>query len=106
MIASGQFDDDRMALNYLKLQRDQATDQKLRQMLEKRVLRLDGLIALRDAQKRFEEQSGRSLKTPQELLSSGHLEQFPVDPLGLGYEFREKIFQLRQLNIPGMEDQQ
>ena len=104
MIAAGEIKDDRMALDYLKNQRDQAKDKKLHQMLDKRVVRLEGLITLREAQKRFEDRYGRPLKMPGELLSSGLLKQYPNDPLGLGYEFQAGKFQLRKLKILGMEN--
>lgn len=103
MITAGQFNDDHMALDYLEHQYEQASDLKLRQMLEKRLERLKGLITLREAQAQFEKGFNRALKSPQELLDNGLLERFPADPLGLGYEFRENKFMLRQLKIAGME---
>ncbi len=104
MIATGQIDDDRMALDYLRLQRDQVSDPKLKKMLEKRAIRLEGLISLREAQQRFEKQFNRPLHEASELLSTGLLEQFPKDPLGIGYEFTDGVFMLRKLKIAGMEE--
>ncbi len=101
MIATGEIQDDRMALNYLKHQSEQATDPKLKKMLEQRLQRLEGLIALREAQQRFEEKFNRPLETPQELIDKGLLEVFPADPLGIGYEFDNGKFHLRQLKIVG-----
>lgn len=106
MLAVGEIKDDRMALGYLKNQRDQTTDPKLRHMLDRRVTRLEGLITLRNAQQLYEEQFGRPLKAPGELLAHGILGQYPDDPLGLGYEFRDGIFHLRRLKIQGMENPQ
>jgi hypothetical protein len=103
MIAVGEFQDDRMARDYLQRQYEQAADAKLRDMLEKRVGRLDGLIILRTAQKKFEQQFGRPLASPQELLAKGIIQRFPPDPLGIGYEYRNGTFLLRQLRIAGTE---
>ncbi len=104
MIASAQFKDDRVALNYLMQQQSQAKDAKLKRMLGLRVSRLEGLIALREAQQRFEEKHDQSLKSPQQLISSGELEKFPIDPMGIGYTYKDGFFQLRKLKIPDMED--
>jgi hypothetical protein len=99
MLAAGEIDDTRAALEMLQRERDQATDTQLREMLDKRVVRLNGLLTLRDAQAVFEKRFGRPLRQPQELLESGLLEGFPDDPLRLGYEFRDQAFHLRQLKI-------
>ncbi len=99
MVSIGDIDDTRMALKMLQRERDQAKDPALREMLEKRVVRLTGLIQLRDAQTTFEERFNKPLTRPQELLETGLLEDFPNDPLGLGYEFREQTFHLRKLKI-------
>ncbi|MFO7593020.1 MAG: hypothetical protein R6X15_03110 [Pseudomonadota bacterium] len=103
MIEAEGMDDEVMALNYLRRQRDDAVDAGLRDMLAKRVLRLEGLIALRRAQAEYEERFSRPLSSPHELLSSGIIEDFPPDPLGLGYEFDNGDFHMRQLKIPGLE---
>jgi hypothetical protein len=91
--------DAQLALQLLKTERDQATDERLRSSIEIRVLRLEGLLTLRDAQEQFSSRFNRPLTHPQELISSGILESMPVDPLGIGYEFREQAFHLRQLRI-------
>ena len=103
MIAVEEMDDEGMALNYLRHQRDNATDEGLREMLGKRVIRLEGLILLRRAQAEFEERFSRALSHPQELIDTGILEQFPQDPLRLGYEFHEGVIRMRQLQIHGVE---
>ncbi len=103
MMAAQQIDDQALAINYLKQQRDQATDKKLRLLLQKRITRLEGLMTLRNAQQRYEKQSGHRLTDPQALLSGGYLEQFPEDPVGRGYIFEDGHFQLRKLKIAGME---
>jgi len=102
MIKAGQYKDDHMALDYLKHERDQAKDPQLKLALDKRVGRLEGLIALREAQQRFEAQFKRPLKSPQELLDHHILDGFPNDPVGLGYEFDNGTFKLRQMKIGGM----
>lgn len=99
MLAAGEIDDTRMALEMLQNERDKAKDPKLREMLDKRVKRLSGLLVLRDAQTAFEKRYGRPPNEPQELLDSGLLKGFPDDPLRLGYEFRDNTFHLRQMTV-------
>ena len=100
MLATGKVNNIQMALEMLKHERDDAKDAKLREMLNLRVIRLSGLISLRDAQTAFEERFGKPLTQPQELLESGLLNAFPNDPLQIGYEFREQRFHLKQMKIP------
>jgi hypothetical protein len=88
-----------LALQLLKAERDQATDHRLRSSIETRIQRVEGLLVLRNAQEEFESHFNKELKNEQELISSGFLERMPVDPLGLGYEFRDQTFHLRQLRI-------
>ena len=92
-----------MALAYLKEQQRQASDPGLSKSLQDRVVRLEGLIQLREAQAAYESQYGEPLPSPQALLDSGLLEAFPTDPLGLGYEFEDGIITLRQMRIQGVE---
>lgn len=99
MLAAGEIDDTRAALEMLQDERDKAKDPKLHEMLDKRVNRLNGLLTLRDAQAAFEKRHNRPLTDPHELLDSGLLKDFPADPLKLGYEFRDHTFHLRQLKI-------
>jgi hypothetical protein len=106
MVAAGELDDERMAVNYLKSQRDGADDPRLRDMLDKRVVRLEGLLSLREAQRRYEERFGKPLTDPVVLISSGLLSAFPTDPLRLGYTFANGRFELRKLEIDGMEGAQ
>ncbi|WP_303907577.1 hypothetical protein [Thiohalomonas denitrificans] len=106
MLAVGQIDDEKMALSYLREQIQSTDDIRLKEMLEKRLKRLEGLIALRQGQQHYEEKTGHSLQTPQQLIDSGIIEQFPHDPLGLGYEFVDGIFRLRTLKIEGLENHQ
>jgi hypothetical protein len=103
MIGAEELDDDQLALDYLRQQRDHAADPKLRQMLDKRVIRLEGLILLREAQQRYVQLSGRALESPEQLLTSGLLESLPPDPLRLGYTFENGEFTLRNIKIMGLE---
>jgi hypothetical protein len=96
--------DEQMALNYLTQQRDSSANPKLRAMFDKRVLRLQQLIALRAAQRRYEKSHG-PLTDLQQLVSAGVLPALPEDPLQLGYELRNGRIELKKLKISGMEEQ-
>ncbi|UFQ99666.1 hypothetical protein J7655_20575 [Pseudomonas wenzhouensis] len=104
MLRVEKFSDERLALEYLTLQRDVADDLQLREMLDRRVVRLQGLVDLRAAQHRYEVLHG-PLGDLTQLVSSGELLAFPDDPLGLGYELREGRIELRKLKIAGLEEQ-
>lgn len=106
MIGLKQIDDTKMARNYLSDQVKRATDNKLKRMLQKRLTRLDGLIELRNAQQQYEKRFSRQLEDPQDLLTNGILQEWPADPLGLGYEFNNGQFDMRSYKIQGMEDYQ
>lgn len=103
MIEAGEFADDRAALAFLEQEIQQAKDDKLREMLEKRLLRLQGLIALREAQTQYEAEQGTPLTEPRALIDKGYLADFPTDPLRLGYEFEDGHFRFREMKVPGME---
>lgn len=102
-IEAGEFADQRVALAFLREERSKAGDNKLREMLDRRIVRLEGLIALRDAQARYEARTGQPLVHPQVLLDEGLLDAFPNDPMRLGYEFADGQFRLREVKVPGME---
>lgn len=104
MLKAEQIQDERLALEFLQGEHDQSSDQKLKAMLAKRVQRLQGLVALREAQRRFEEQAGQSLAAPEQLIERGLLTTFPEDPLKLGYEFIDGRFVLKKMKIAGVED--
>ena len=104
MLQSETFADEQLALNYLTQQRDTSSDPTLRAMLDKRVVRLQGLVALRDAQRRFEAKNGALLRLEQ-LVEAGFMPALPSDPLRLGYELREGKIVLKKMKIAGMEDQ-
>lgn len=104
MLQAETFADEQLALNYLTQQRDAASDPKLRVMLDKRVVRLQGLVTLRDAQRRFEAKNGALLRLEQ-LVEAGFMPALPTDPLRLGYELRAGKIVLKKMKIAGMEDQ-
>jgi hypothetical protein len=104
MLQAETFADDKLALDYLTQQRDASSDPKLHAMLDKRVVRLQGLVALREAQRRFEASHG-ALTSLEQLIEYGLLPALPDDPLRLGYELREGRIILKKMKIAGMEDQ-
>lgn len=104
LLRAEQLADQQLALSYLTQQRDAANDPKLRDMLDKRVVRLQGLVALRDAQRRFEAKSGALVRLEQ-LVEAGFIPALPDDPLRLGYELRAGKIILKKMKIAGMEDQ-
>lgn len=105
MLQAETFADEKLALDYLIRQRDAArNDPKLQQMLDKRVIRLQGLVTLREAQRRFAADNG-ALDNLQQLVESGLLEALPDDPLRLGYELRDGRIILKKMKIAGMEEQ-
>ena len=104
LLQAESFADEKLALDYLTQQRDAASDPRLRDMLDKRVIRLQGLVALRQAQRRFEASNG-ALASLEQLVEFGLLPALPEDPVGLGYELREGQIILKKIKIAGMEDQ-
>lgn len=99
-----QFADEYLALNYLILQRDSAADPLLREMLGRRITRLQGLIQLREAQRRYKKKHG-ILRDINRLVETGELIAIPEDPLGLGYELQGDHIDMKTLKIEGMEGQ-
>lgn len=103
MIATEEFSDDSMALAYLRRERDSSSDSRLREMLDKRVGRLEGLLVLKRAQQEYESATGRGLVNPEQLLTSGVIQAYPEDPTGMGYAFENGRFELHKLRIEGVE---
>lgn len=99
MLEAGEIDDAQLAIKMIEQERNQSTDPRLREMLNKRIARLEGLVVLRNAQAEYEARYDKPLTHPQELLDMGVLESYPEDPLRLGYEFRDQMFHLRQTQI-------
>lgn len=104
MIEAEQIADEKMALDFLRQEHDKAESTNLKIMLEKRVKRMEGLVLLRDAQRTYEQQTGKALQHPNELLDKGIINQFPHDPTRLGYEFDEGRFNLKKAKIAGVEE--
>ncbi|WP_238559766.1 hypothetical protein [Stutzerimonas stutzeri] len=104
MLRAEQFADERLALNYLIQQRDSASDPKLHDMLDKRAIRLQGLIELREAQRSYEQEHG-PLTSLDQLIEQHMIESLPTDPLRLGYELRDGHVELKKLKIAGLEEQ-
>lgn len=105
MLRAESFADEKLALDYLIQQRDSARgDPKLLQMLDKRVVRLQGLVVLREAKRRFEAAQG-VLITLEQLVVFGFLPALPEDPLRLGYELHDGQIILKKIKIAGMENQ-
>ncbi len=103
MIATEELNDVSAAIAYLEEQRKQTTSKSLVDSLQKRIVRLEGLVTLQEAHSVYEQEYGEELKVPQALLDKGILDAYPVDPLGVGYEFVDGQFKLRQLTIQGVE---
>lgn len=95
--------DARLALAMLERERDAVNDTNLRSMLDKRARRMAGLVTLRSAQKEYELRFGHPIRRPEDLLTSGLLEDFPLDPLGLGFEFVNGEFELGRVRIAGLD---
>lgn len=96
---SDKFDDRVLAQAYLKQERDQADNAELKEALQMRIERLNGLIILDQAKAEFERRFNRPLAKPQELIEQGIITAYPTDPLGIGYEFRDNAFVFSQLRI-------
>lgn len=101
MIEVEEIEDEKVALELLKQERDKARGAKLSAMLDKRVRRLEGLVQLRDAQRTYEKRTGKALQQPGELVTAGILERMPADPMKLGYEFVDGRFMLKQIKVGG-----
>lgn len=96
VLRSKEIDDAQMALSYLEDQKELARDALLKQSIQKRIVRLKGLVQLREAKKQYENQLGLPLTDVADLINSGIINNFPKDPLGLGYELVNGQFELRQ----------
>lgn len=78
-------DDPRIAIGILKAMHDQSRDESFRRLLEARLQRLKGLLALREAAADFRAQRGRSPEILAQLVGFAGLNSIPSDPLKLGY---------------------
>lgn len=104
MLKAEQIQDEQLAVEFLQAEHDQASDPKLKAMLARRVKRLQGLVVLRDAQRRYQALTGKPLTDPGQLIEYGLLAAFPEDPLNLGYEFIDGRIVLKKLKVAGAED--
>lgn len=64
-------------------------NQGLQQFLRVRIQRLEGLIVLREAAMKYQQQYQRPPSQLSELVESGILPALPADPLGVGYSLDE-----------------
>ena len=87
------------AYQFLAAERDQATDARLRHLLDMRVGRIAGLVILRDAQENYEKRFAHPLTNPDELIKTGILKQYPIDPAGLGFMFEDGQILLREIRM-------
>lgn len=83
-------DDIQAALAVIRTMQQQTRDAKLKAVLQMRIDRLQGVLALREAAARYETRTGRSLTDLSQLVASGELKQLPHDPTGLGYVLNEQ----------------
>lgn len=106
MIKAESMDDVEMAIRYLQQEKARSADTKLKHMLERRIIRLQGLKILRNAQHEYEKVREKKLHDPKQLIDAGIIEAYPHDPLGLGYIFIDNEFKLAQRKIQGLESAQ
>lgn len=78
-------DDPRIALNMLEAMYQQSRDDNFRRLLQARMGRLTGLLALRRAAESFQVEHGRPAPSLEALVGYAGLERVPEDPLRLGY---------------------
>lgn len=78
-------DDPQLALNILKAMHEQSRDENFRRLLQARMVRLEGLQALRTAAAAYRSEHGVPPPRLDELLGYGGLQALPQDPLQLGY---------------------
>ena len=99
LFESESYPDVKLAHRFLANQRDQVRDPKLKDLINQRMGRLDGLIVLNDAQQEYESRFHHPLEKPERLIESGILKTFPADPTQLGYVFEGGRFALRELKL-------
>lgn len=102
MVEVDKINDAAIALELLKRERDKADGKVLVKKLNLRVARLEGLVLLREAQNRYEESTGEKLSYPNKLLTAGIIENFPQDPMKIGYEFANGRFRLKKVRVAGL----
>lgn len=80
--------DSTIALDVLRNMYAQSSDKNFRALLDARITRLEGLIALRKALDEYRQShEGQLPSVSEDLIGYGGLEALPDDPLGEGYRF-------------------
>ncbi len=83
-------DDPETALDILVAMHDQSADENFRALLAARIVRLQGLQALRAAADEYRQQHDRAPSQLIDLIGYAGLEALPEDPLQLGYLLSDK----------------
>lgn len=83
-------EDPHTALAVIRSMLQSTHDAKLKAALQRRIDRLEGVIALREAAARYEKRTGQRLKQLSDLVASGEMQALPRDPTGLGYALSEQ----------------
>lgn len=78
-------DDPRLALGVLKAMYEQSSDENFRRLLQARMMRLEGLQALRTAADAYVAEHDTPAPSLEALQGYGGLQAVPQDPLQLGY---------------------
>lgn len=78
-------DDPQIAINILQAMHEQSRDENFRALLEARISRLHGLMALRKAADEYRTRHGAAAGNLGMLIGYAGLASLPVDPLKLGY---------------------
>ncbi|MBS1156457.1 MAG: hypothetical protein H6R07_2381 [Proteobacteria bacterium] len=74
-----------LALATLRAMAAKTKDPGLRHYIESRAQRLEQLLMLREAARRYRERENKPIADLADLVRSGDLQQLPQDPTGLGY---------------------
>lgn len=86
----GKANDLEVAIRIVESMAQQARRKDFQEYLLQRVVRLKGLLTLRNAAENYRQKTGNNLQTLQQLVASGTLKSLPVDPFGVGFELDEK----------------
>ena len=66
--------------------REQSKDPKLKRLIQARITRVEGLIALRQASLAFRQKFGHPPARLQQLVEDGFVQKIPEDPFHFGYQ--------------------
>lgn len=86
----GKANDLEVAIRIVESMAQQARRKDFQEYLFQRVVRLRGLLALRNAAENYRQKTGNNPQTLQQLVASGILKSLPVDPFGVGFELDAK----------------